>query len=269
MKIYDCFTFNDENDLLEIRLNELNYYIDYFVIIEFGINHQGTFKGKKINSNLLNKFKNKIRYYYFKTFDKNLNSWGRENFQRNQINKGILDAKDDDIILVSDVDEIPNLKNFDFKKVKEHIYAFSQMHSMYKFNLQRTERWIGTKLCRKEILKSPQWLRSLKVHKKYSFFRIDKYFSKNYYSKFKIINEGGWHFGWLKNSHQIIEKINSYAHTEHNTKQFNNKLYIEKCIANNINFLDKKKLKYKKKLNFLPMYILNNQKKFNQWIKKQ
>jgi len=141
---------------------------------------------------------------------------------------------------------------------------------MYKFNLLRNDNWIGTKLCKKKILKSPQWLRSLKVKKKYSFFRIDKYFSKTYYKKFKIIDDGGWHFGWLMNLSQILEKINSYAHTEHNIPKFKNKSYIEDCIDKNVSFLDlSDKLTLKKEINFLPNYIQKNKEKFSLWIKKR
>ncbi len=269
MKIYDCFTFNDENNILEIRLNELNQYVDFFVIIEFGENHQGNKKGEKIDKKLLHKFKNKIKYYYFEKFEKKLNSWEKESFQRNQIEVGLKEAKKEDIIMISDVDEIPNLNGFDFSNVKDYVFAFSQLHSMYKLNLIRNENWIGTKLCKKEIFTSPQWLRALKVKKKYNFLRIDKFFSKTYYSKFLIIDQGGWHIGWLKNSDEIIEKINSYAHTEHNIPKFNNKDYIEDCISKNLSFLDNDdKLNLKKEIHFLPKYILDNQNKFKEWIKK-
>ena len=172
--------------------------------------------------------------------------------------------------MVSDIDEIPNLKEINFSKINEYVYAFSQIHSMYKLNLIRKKKWIGTKLCKKKIFISPQWLRSLKVEKKYSFFRFDKYFSKTYYKKFKIIENGGWHFGWLKNADDIIKKVNAYAHTEHNIPKFNDKNYIENCIYKNISFLDiNDKLYLDEKLNFLPKYILKNIEKFKKWIIKK
>ena len=102
MKIFDCFTFNDENSILEIRLNEMNKYIDYFIIVEFGENHQGGKKGKKIDEKVLEKFKNKIRYIYVDKFNENFSSWERENFQRNYIINGLYDAEDNDIVLISD-----------------------------------------------------------------------------------------------------------------------------------------------------------------------
>ena len=69
MKIFDCFTFNDENSILEIRLNEMTKWVDFFVIVEFGENHQGKKKGKKIDQKILNKFKDKIKYFYVEKFN--------------------------------------------------------------------------------------------------------------------------------------------------------------------------------------------------------
>ena len=129
MKIFDCFTFNDENHILDIRLNELDEYVDFFVIVEFGQNHQGENKGKKIDEKLLNKFKKKIKYFYIEKFNPNLNSWERESFQRNCISKGLIESNDDDIIIISDIDEIPNLKRINFSKINKYVYAFSQIHT--------------------------------------------------------------------------------------------------------------------------------------------
>jgi len=266
MKIYDCFLFNDENHILEIRLNELKNYVDFFVIVEFGENHQGKYKGKKINSKLIKKFNQKIIYLYFKNFNKKLGPWEKENFQRNKILDGLKNADDKDIIIISDIDEIPKLKKINFKKVKNTVYAFNQVHYMYKLNLIRVRNWVGTKLCSKKILKSPQWLRSLKVEKKYNFWRIDKYFSKTYYKNFKIINNAGWHFGWLRSPNQIIEKIQSYAHFEHNINKFKNKNYIKKCISKKVSFLNNnEKLIFDKKKN-LPPYVKKNIIYFKKWL---
>ena len=141
---------------------------------------------------------------------------------------------------------------------------------MYKLNLIRNDKWIGSKLCKKKIFISPQWLRSLKVKKKYNIFLLDKYFSRTYYDKFQIIENGGWHLGWLRKSKEIVEKINAYAHTEHNIPKYNNKDYIEKCIKENISFLDSDdKLFLNNKLNYLPKYILDNIDQFKEWIIKK
>tara|TARA_B100000575_G_C22995914_1_gene574086 strand:- start:142 stop:954 length:813 start_codon:yes stop_codon:yes gene_type:complete len=270
MKIYDCIIFNGENHILEIRLNELNNFVDHFVIIEFGETFTGIRKERSIKNELLKKFEKKIRYFFIDTRLSEIDPWKREGYQRNQLTKGIFDAKPDDIIMISDVDEIPNLKKLDFNNVGNQVFAFSLVHSMYKINLLRKVFWIGTKLCKKKNFKSPQWLRSLKVHKKYNFFRIDKFFSKTYYSNFKIIDNSGWHFGWLMQPDEIIKKVNSYSHTEHNTPLFNNEEYIKKCINNKINFLDKNDiLEISNDMEKLPNFVKNNLKKFDKWIIKK
>ena len=148
MKIYDCFGFNDENHLLEIRLNELDKYIDYFVIVEFGETHQGNKKTQNINKDLISKFKNKIRYYYVEKFEKIKEPHGRDQFQRNYLSKGLHDADKNDLILLSDIDEIPDLKKIVMNQVGNNIIAFSQVHSMYKLNLCLNEKWIGSKICK-------------------------------------------------------------------------------------------------------------------------
>ncbi len=267
MKIFDCFTFNDENSILEIRLNEMNEFIDHFIIVEFGENHQGNSKGKKIDQKILERFKDKVRYLYVEKFNKNMTSWQRENFQRNYIKNGLHDAEQNDIIIISDLDEIPNLKKLNLSNIGNTIYAFKQINLMYRFNLARDFNWIGTKLCKFKNLKSPQWLRSLKVHKKYSFLRIDKIFSKNYVHNFKIIENGGWHFGWIREIDEIMDKLNSFAHEEFNNSKFKNYNYINDCINNNINFLNTAEKLKKIDMNLLPRYLVSNINKFKSYFK--
>ena len=267
MKIYDCFTYFDEDELLEIRLNELNKFVDYFVIVEAGVTHQGKKKKKCINENLLKKFGKKVRYFFLEKLLKNQSAWINENYQRNCVTNGLYDAKNEDIIIISDIDEIPNLKNINFKNVENTVYAFRQIHSMYKFNLIRENEWLGTKLCSFNKLKTPEWLKRLKLHKRYSKLRIDKLFSKNYTSNFKIIENGGWHFGWLRISESIKKKLESYCHTEHNTEELKNIKLIDYCIQNKINFFDhNEKLLHKKDIFYLPEYIIKNKEKFEKFI---
>ena len=102
----------------------------------------------------------------------------RENGQRNLITRGLKKANDEDIIMVSDVDEIPKLSELNFKNINEKIILFKQDMFYYKFNLWLPNLiWTGTKACKKKNLVNPQWLRNIK-DRKYSFFRIDTFFSK-------------------------------------------------------------------------------------------
>ncbi|MDA7806743.1 hypothetical protein N8963_05620, partial [Candidatus Pelagibacter sp.] len=176
-------------------------------------------------------------------------------------------ADEDDIIIISDLDEIPDLSQIDLQSIDEKIYAFRQINTMYKFNLVRDFDWIGSKLCRFKKLKSPQWIRALKVRKKYSYLRIDKFFSSNYIHNFEVIEKGGWHFGWIRDINQIINKLESFAHTEFNNNKFKNHQFIKECMDKNLNFLDTTEYLTKIKMSLLPNYLSNNKDKFKDYLK--
>ena len=133
-KIYDCFIFNNETDLLEIRLNILNDYVDHFVIIE----SSETFTGlkKKLSFNVENypKFKNKIIYGIINKFPNNGTAWENESYQRNYILKLLEGANLEDFIMISDLDEIPNLENINFLNYPEKLIVFQQRLFLYKLN---------------------------------------------------------------------------------------------------------------------------------------
>ena len=119
MKVYDCFSYWDEDLLLDLRLNILNEYIDYFVIVEGNKTWQNNSKKFRFNINNFLKFKDKIIYIKVDDLPDGDNPYLRENFQRNAISRGILNADKDDLIIISDLDEIPNprfIKNFNLKK---------------------------------------------------------------------------------------------------------------------------------------------------------
>ena len=168
MKIFDCFMFYDEEMLLDIRLHELNNFVDYFVIVESKFYHNGKKRNLKFQIKNYSKFKDKIIYIIHDELPINLykieneeldgekiimNALIRENHQRNFISRGLISANENDLILVSDVDEIPNLKNFDFNQIKNHIILFEQEIFYYKLNRYLPNfTWYGTKGCKKKIL---------------------------------------------------------------------------------------------------------------------
>ena len=220
----------DEEIVLETRLNYLNKHVDYFVIVESCYTHKGDRRNLKFNINNFPEFKNKIIYKVYDEVpskiskvlgedDENtksvkyiMNAIYRENAQRNYISEAIKDATEQDIILISDVDEIPNLSKINFNQISEKIILFKQDIFYYKFNLKLPNTsWVGTKGCKKKYLKNPQWLRNIK-DRKYSFFRIDAYFSENKYIDVKTINGGGWHFTNIKSAEEIEHKMKSYLH---------------------------------------------------------
>ena len=140
MKIFDCVPYFDENMLFDLRLNILNKYVDKFVVVEQLYTHSGKKKRQNFDLNNFSKFKDKIIYFLIENepddlFEidpqnpkhhglKRINSLRRISLQYNKLIDGLRDAGSDDLILVSDCDEIPDLKNFDFKGLKEKIILF-------------------------------------------------------------------------------------------------------------------------------------------------
>tara|TARA_B100000214_G_scaffold322676_1_gene258739 strand:+ start:1232 stop:2101 length:870 start_codon:yes stop_codon:yes gene_type:complete len=285
----------DEDVILDLRLNILNPFIDYFVIVESTFNHKGEKRKLKFDMNKYKKFENKIIYLIFdeepsgieKVFDTDnegevsrkliLNAASRENGQRNFISKGLERANEKDLILISDVDEIPNLEKINWNTLKDQIVLFKQDMFYYKLNLRLPDLiWSGSKACRKKYLKSPQWLRNVK-DKKYSFFRLDTLFSEKKYINIKFINNGGWHFSNIKTAAEIEYKLKSYLHHREFDLNPISESEIEDIIKNKQAIYD---LKVDKKinkigsgnklvehpLNKLPSYILENIDKYKDWI---
>ena len=295
MKIFDCFMYFDEDVVLDVRLNLLSKHVDKFVIIESKYNHKGDERQPLFNINKFDKFRDKIIYILksdipegiekIQTSDNEdeiyrksiFNAWKRENLQRNQIMDGILDADKDDWIIVSDLDEIPNLEEINFNTIENKLIFFEQHMIYYKFNLKLENFvWFGSKACKFKNLKSPQWLRDIKT-KKFPWWRVDTMFSEKKYRDIYFVKNGGWHFSYLKNPKDIEKKLKSYLHHIDYDK---NPLGIEK-IKNIINEkkaiydlrVDQRKNKFEAKnqlikidINQMPSYIQNNIEKFREWI---
>ena len=296
MKIFDCFMYFDEDVILDVRLNTLDKYIDYFVIVESSFTHKGEKRNLNFDLKNFSKFKDKIIYLVYdkqpdeikninekdteeeKSVKYILNAIYRENGQRNLISEGLNIAAENDVILISDVDEIPNLEKVNFNNFNEKLFFFNQEMFYYKFNLKLPNfNWVGTKSCRKKNLISPQWLRNIK-DRKYSFLRLDTLFSKTKYTNIKLINNGGWHFTNLKTPDELFEKLSNFGHHDEfeklnitieslkdkiNKKEVFYNHFADKEIKNK--WSDSYKLK-KIDNSFLPKYLNDNHEKFNEWF---
>ena len=273
MKIYDCFSYWDEDLLVDLRLNILDKDVDYFVIVEGNKTWQNNFKKLQFDINNFKKFKDKIIYIPVENMPDGENPWIRENFQRNCIARGLNNSKDDDLIIISDADEIPNLKNVrDYIKDKRYA-VFRQKAFYYKLNMKNITLpdWYGSRICKKKYLKSPQWLRNLKF-KKRPFWRIDKYRLNS------IIENGGWHFCNLKTPNNLVYKYQNMAETKDDffakdgvdgkiDLKYLTVEQIEESIKKGRNLVGKKE--YFKKVeidNSYPKYILDNLEKYKKWI---
>ena len=282
----------DEDLLLDLRLNILNKYVKKFVITESTYLHSG--KEKKLNFDYKNfgKFKDKIIYkvvdkppYGIENINSNDkievknkkildNSLKRENNQRKKLIEGLKDANNDDLILSSDLDEIPNLEKFNFKN---KITLFEQNVFYYKFNLmQPNYKWIGTRACKKKQLREFQWLRNIKG-KNYPFWRLDTLFSKKKYMSVDIVKDGGWHFTSIKNPKDIFYKLSNFMHhlefeysgltLEDMEKMVSEKkiLYDHGAKQEEEKYTGQQTLQ-KVSNSSMPDYIINNPNKYKKWM---
>jgi len=284
--------YYDEDLILDLRLNLLNKYIHKFVIVEAKYTHSGKERRLNFDINKYLKFKDKIIYIVVEKMPDNIkelrhnesenkknskilnNSLSRENFQRNQISLGLKEANDNDLIIVSDVDEIPNLENFTHKN---KITIFYQKMFYYKFNLKHpTINWVGSKACKKKYLKSPQWIRDIKS-KTYPYWRLDVLFSKNKYFNINYIKDGGWHFTFIKSLDEIHFKLSNFLHhLEFEKSKINisdlGTIINQKKILYDHN-ADKKTDKWKSKISLikvsdfeLPKYLIKNKENYTEFF---
>ena len=267
--IYDCFSYLDEDLLLNLRLNILNKYVDYFVIVEGNRTWQNNPKELKFDINKYEKFKEKIIYIKVTDLPDGRDPYLRENHQRNSILKGLINSKDQDIIIISDLDEIPNPDVFKNFKKEMRFAVFKQKHFYYKFNLQSKNNpyWLGSRICLKEYLISPQWLRDLKF-KKRPFWRLDKFRLNN------IIENGGWHFCNLKKPESLLYKYKNLCETDdpiHFKEKIDEKYLnieeIKKRINEGQDIIGRKDNFIKVNLdNSFPKFLINNQSIYSDWL---
>jgi|TARA_X000001036_G_scaffold439663_1_gene491639 beta-1,4-mannosyl-glycoprotein beta-1,4-N-acetylglucosaminyltransferase len=293
MKIFDCTTYFDEDLLMDVRFNILGEKVEKFIVVESCYSHSGKKKELNFNINNYKKFKDKIIYIVIenepdeinrdknlKSIDKRANSLKRIDQSYEFMMKGIDSASNNDLIILSDNDEIPNLNSDQFLKSKSDILIFKQLFFYYKFDLLYDAMpWHGSKACKKNKLLSMPWLRNLK-NKKYPLWRLDTFFSNTKYSNLEIINDGGWHFTNLKSAEDLFNKMkNGGHHNEFEDNNINIEFIKEKINNHEVfynHFLDqtdpnKWNNNYKLKpinVGELPDYISKNKDQFSDWFSK-
>ena len=293
MKIFDCTTFFDEKMMMDIRFNILNEYVSKFIVVESCFSHSGQKKELNFDINDYPKFKEKIEYIVIEnepkdlfkdeelrkgSYHKRLNSIKRIEQSYEYISHGLDSADDNDLILLSDNDEIPNLSSISNKRLKADFIIFKQLFFYYKFNLLYDRiNWFGTKACKKRKLKNFSDLRNLK-NKKYPFWRLDTYFSNIKQINLMIVDNGGWHFTNIKTPEEIYEKLKNFGH--HDEFELSNidlaniieKIKNRAVFYNHLadkNSQDRWNDTYKlKKINneILPKYLQSNFNELKKWF---
>lgn len=264
-KIIDCITFYDENLITNARFEILKDVVDKFIVCESMFDHSGN--PKKINFKLKNEiFSDKVEHIIMKeNFPKPIEPWNNEKIQREYILQSLSNYDQEDYILYSDSDEIPNpsfLRRIDLKK---KYGIFFQKNFVYKLNIfnKYETPWEGTRICKKKNLKSIFHLRKKILSK-----NLKKSFWKFYIEKdIQLISEGGWHFNNLYDLKTISQKLKVFPHKEFSSKNYSDIEIVKKKI-DNLEDLFNRGHKYEKISldDTYPSYILDNQNLFRDFI---
>lgn len=256
--IYDCFTFNGEYDLLEIRLNVLGNVVDYFVIVEGTETFSGKWKPlywSERDTDRFAEWEDKVIYVVVQgyrddevdnliTDEFNLDlPFFRAFYQKECIRKGLAEAKDEDVIYYGDIDEIWTPQTVDDK-----VYNLEQLNYCYYLNNRSSEKWVGTIVGKWGTVKTKTFKHWRATHT-------------------NVLPNGGWHFTSMGGVESVRRKLDSYDHQEFNTSQ--NQSLLEERIKNGEDYLGRAydwlgtPFTYTLDESQLPEYLLENKARYN------
>ena len=237
-KIIDCFIFYNEIELLTYRLNVLNDVVDFFVIVESTHTFTGKAKGLHYqeNKHMFTQFHHKIIHVIVEDFPykfpnvnfHNKNQWTNEYFQRDAISRGlclISDLKDDDLFIISDLDEIPDpstLRAIVNGTIKVDINSLCMDLYYYNLNTKIQEPWVAAKII---------------TNKKYKELKLPCNTIRNLDSP--VIQYGGWHLSYFGDSRFIQNKIMNFSHQELNLTCFTDLSKIDKRVNDCLDLYDR------------------------------
>ena len=224
-RVFDCVLFNGEYDVLEIRLNELKDLVHLHIVVESKFTFSGLRKEVRFDAEhpVVRPFADKIKFILVDDFPTTKDAWDRESWQRNAIDRGLDGAQDDDLILMSDVDEIPKPAAIRaaLEDTTSPAFGFC-MKSFYFFlnyqNLKGHPNSIWAVAARYSLLRnrSPDFLR---------------YAIRNRSVPARIFEDGGWHFSYLGDDRAVRAKIMAFSHQEYNTKDVLDNINIAEIVG--------------------------------------
>jgi beta-1,4-mannosyl-glycoprotein beta-1,4-N-acetylglucosaminyltransferase len=287
--VYDCFIFFNELDLLEIRLHTMNEVVDKFVLVEATRTFQGNPKPLHYleNRKRFALFESKIIHVIVDSYPsffsrwRKPNAWDIEDHQRNQISRGLAKCDPDDIVILSDLDEIPKPGQVKAYANQAGIAVFRQMNFYYFLNCQcvndSEKWWYGSVMSHVKDFKEPKDLRSIskrmnadhmKILKDKLHRAIRSLVNPIYRHAITIVEDGGWHFGFLGGADKIIEKLEAFAHTEYNKEEFKNKNAVLEAINNGKDLFGRGfEYSFIDLDDSFPPYVIKNKERFKHLIK--
>ena len=304
MRIYDCFTFFNELDLLEMRLHILDDAVEHFVLVESTKTHSGETKELVFqkNKDRFSAFSKKIIHIVVSDMPKldDGNRWVLENFQRDAISRGLSGCRDDDIILISDLDEIPDLQNISrvkkilIKNKTKNELLYNIFSSLKKRIQHAKDAGKFIRFVRKVFYRFPIKSKMLISFKqRFYYYYLNGYINSDWIGTKAVLygdltnhfnsspqqirdsssketnKEGGWHFSYLLTPEEIAKKIKAFAHSEFDKKEFTDISAIKKRITEGEDLFDRKeKIFYVKIDSSYPKWISENTDRYSRYINK-
>jgi hypothetical protein len=248
MKIFDCFTYFNEENLLRVRFEELGNIVDHFVIVEAS----ETFTGKEKPFHLdqlpdwAKKWEDKIIKIriHFNSPDLSMvkSPWEREHYQRNAIRFGLEKAEPDDIIIISDADEIVNSNIVRQLKLVETPARLDVKQYFWNYNWQVPEH------CNQGARPIVARFKDLEAQS------CQELRAGTWYA----IPDAGWHFSFFTDIENIKNKIESFAHTEYNLEEYKDDQEILRRISEGMDPFDRFPLKYYEVDETYPDWVYKN-----------
>ncbi|NBP02199.1 MAG: hypothetical protein EBU90_19160 [Proteobacteria bacterium] len=264
MKVYDCFMFFNELDIVELRFEELYHSVDYFVIAESNVTHAGNPKPYIFldNWDRFTKFHDKIRHIKVDDVPENVGGMFRDKFQREALSRGLSDLHTDDLVIVSDLDEIPRAELIDMIKTDENQYERYMLnlpqfrHRLNFMKVRESHKYTNVIVTRGRAFTDPHRERELTF----------PWTAKPANSV--ILEHGGWHFTWLGNDQEVAHKLSNFAHTELNTEATRKNINIDDVIKNKKSFLPDHDEEFEYVIidDYFPNYVKNNLDKWQHLI---
>lgn len=263
MKVYDCFMFFNELDLVELRFEELYDTVDYFVIAESSVTHAGNTKPFIFldNWNRFEKYQNKIIHLKIEDTPANLTGMQRDFYQRDCLRRGLVGLDNEDLVIISDLDEVPRAELIEMIKEDKNNYdryilSIPQFRHRFNFmKVKETHKYPNIIVTRFKTFTSPN------TEREHTFFWNPKPPNS------VTLEHGGWHFTWIGNDSEIKNKIKNYAHTEHNNDLILNAVDVNKHLTDKKSFFNENEAFEIVKIDdYFPKHLLENLDKYKNLI---
>jgi beta-1,4-mannosyl-glycoprotein beta-1,4-N-acetylglucosaminyltransferase len=286
--IYDCFTFYNELELLELRLHELAGVVDKFVLVEAARTFTNQPKPLYFaeNRDRFREFEDRIIHVVVADSPDVSDPWAVERFQRNCIARGLTQCRPDDWILISDVDEIPRAAAVERVR-REHPFPrgflvdavqrpLIRLFSAWKFSRGRVRR-NHPFILKFQHSNHRHFINCVTVHPpalvrwpgtRMLFYRDFSSAQEVRHSGYKLVENGGWHFTSMGGAARIVEKIKSFSHQEFNQPAFLDPHHINAMINQGKALFDQEEeLKFTALDDSYPRHLREHPEKFSAWIK--